>query len=184
MSDSESALIERAKQGDRGAFVEIYERFYDLIHNYIYLRIFDEAITQDLTAEVFVRMVAHIDKFTYRKQTILAWLYVIARNLVADHYRTNNHTTPLALNEQEPVISPAPLELVEAKLTQAQLAATLGQLTEEQRLVIIFKFVEGHSNHEIARLLGKSEGAVKALQYRALAAMQRILVKEFGYETF
>jgi len=175
MSNDEAALLQRAKQGDPAAFAELYDEYQPAIYRYVLYRVDDAATAEDLTGEVFVRLVEHIDRFTYRGLPLLAWLYTIARNLVADHHRRTGQSLPLSLAEQSPADTADPEESVEHSLTQRRLAAALTHLTEDQRQVILMKFVEGMDNERVAHTLGKSVGAVKALQHRALAVLRDIL---------
>jgi len=175
MSKDETRLIARAKDGEAAAFAEIYDRYQPAIYRYIFYRVEDSATAEDLTGEVFVRLVDKIDQFTYRGRPLLAWLYTIARNLVADHHRHRAQIQLLPLNERLVAGTISPKKAADRVLTQERLAAALGQLTEGQQQVIVLKFVEGMDNSEVARTMGKSVGAVKALQHRGLAALRRIL---------
>jgi RNA polymerase sigma-70 factor (ECF subfamily) len=180
--DFEATLIERAQRQDREALIEIYNRYYDSVYTYVYYRVPDQPTTEDITAEVFIRMVSRIQAFTYHRQTILAWLYTIARNLVADYFRANKHVSSLKINDEYLIDTQNPHHLVEFNTTQAQLISSIGQLTEDQQQVILMKFIGGQSNAAIAEYLGKTEGSVKSMQYRALASLKRILIEEHGYE--
>lgn len=174
MSD-DARLVERAQAGDVAAFAEVYDRYQPLVYRYVFYRVGDTPVAEDLTAEVFVRVVEKIDRFVYRGQPLLAWLYAIARNLVADFYRQTKRSDALALDEGAASAAPLPEQAAEDRLTQQQLVAALARLTEEQRQVILLKFVEGMDNETVASLLGKPVGAVKSLQHRALAALRRML---------
>jgi RNA polymerase sigma-70 factor (ECF subfamily) len=124
---------------------------------------------------VFVRVVEKIHGFVYRDRPLLTWLYTIARNLVIDYRRRASRVALLPLDERLVAAKGDPEQAAERALTRQRLAAALEQLTEDQRRVILLRFVEGMDNRETARILGKSVGAVKALQHRALAALQRVL---------
>lgn len=175
MPKDEARLIQRAKKGDSTAFAEIYDRHQPAIYRYIFYQVDDAATAEDLTSEVFVRLVEKIDRFTYRGRPLLAWLYTIARNLVTDHHRRAGRSLPLPLDERLVASTDAPEETVEHRLAQHRLAAAVARLTEDQRQVILLKFVEGLDNETTAQTLGKSVGAVKSLQHRALAALRCIL---------
>ncbi len=177
MSQDEIRLIQRAKQGDRTAFAEIYDRHQPAIYRYIFYQVSDVTTAEDLTGEVFVRLVEKIDRFTYRGRPLLAWLYTIARNLVTDHHRRAGKSQSLPLDEQLVADTITPEEAAERTLTQDRLTAAIAHLTEDQRQVILLKFVEGLDNETAARTLGKTIGSVKSLQHRALAALRRILEK-------
>jgi len=185
MLDDEGRLIELAQHGDVEACSALYDRHYDAVYRYCYYRLCDEGSAQDLAAEVFVRMVAKLDRFKARGRPLLAWLYTIARNLIADHHRRQKHAGHLSLDEvlDFQVDGDGELaQMVDRKLAATCLAAALQHLTEEQRQVLLLKFTEDLGNVQIARLMGKSEGAVKALQHRALNALRRALQKERCYE--
>jgi len=178
MSEDEARLIKRAKKGDPTAFSEIYDRHQPAIYRYIFYRVEDVATAEDLTSEVFVRLVENIERFTYRGRPLLAWLYTIARNLITDHHRHAGRSLPLFQDEQQTQLAGEvvdPEKTVERKLTQHRLVAAISCLTEGQRDVILLRFVEGLDNATVAQTLGKSVGAVKALQHRALASLRRIL---------
>jgi RNA polymerase sigma-70 factor (ECF subfamily) len=175
MSHDEIELIQRAKKGDPAAFAEIYERCHPAIYRYIFFQVGDAATAEDLAGEVFVRLVEKVDRFTYRGRPLLAWLYTIARNLVTDYRRRAKQSLPFQLDEQLAADLIDTEVTVEDRLAQHRLAAAIACLTEEQRQVILLKFVEELDNATVAFVLGKSINAIKALQHRALASLRRIL---------
>ncbi|MBL7064892.1 MAG: sigma-70 family RNA polymerase sigma factor [Anaerolineae bacterium] len=168
MSRDETRLIQRAREGDPAAFAEIYDRHQPAIYHYIFYRVGDVATAEDLTSEVFVRLVERIDHFTYRGRPLLAWLYTIARNLITDYQRQAGQVMTLPFYEQLVTEAGDLEQAAERGLVQRRLAAALTHLTEDQRQVVILKFIEGLDNTEVARMLGKPVGAVKSLQHRAL----------------
>lgn len=175
MLQEEARWIQRAKEGNSAAFAEIYEHYQPIVYRYIFYRVGDAATAEDLTAEVFVRLVENIGRFTYRGRPLLAWLYTIARNVVIDHYRRVGQSPTLPLDERLVATKDGPEEAFEQVLTQQRLAAAIARLTEDQRQVVLLRFVEGLDSETVARMLGRPVGAVKALQHRALAALRRIL---------
>jgi RNA polymerase sigma-70 factor (ECF subfamily) len=176
MSDDEAKLIQRAKEGNPSAFSEIYARCQPAIYRYIFYRVNDAATAEDLTSEVFVRLVDKIDRFNYTGQPILAWLYTIARNLISDYLRRVQRLPPtVPLDEQPEAQLSNPGWSAEVTLTQQMLASALAHLTEEQRQVIILRFIEGMDSKTAAQIMDKSLGAIKALQHRALVALREIL---------
>ena len=178
MSSDEANLVKRAKRGDSAAFAEIYDRCQPAIYRYVYYQVNDAAVAEDLTGEVFVRLVEKIDRFTYRGRPLLAWLYTIARNLVTDHRRRAKHAYPLEL-ESQPIADTIDVEsTVEHSLAQLRLLDAIKRLTDDQRQVILLKFIEGADNATTAHVLGKSINAVKALQHRGLASLRRILEQD------
>ena len=174
MSEDEIRLIQRAKEGDRAAFAEIFARHRLSIFRYTLSLVGDVTVAEDVTGEVFVRLVEKIGRFTYRGRPLLAWLFAIARNLVQDHYRKQKNTVETSWEECLAVSSSNPEKTVECLLTQEQLAAAIVQLTEDQRQVILLRFIDGLDIKSVARTLGKPESAIKSLQYRGLAALRRI----------
>jgi RNA polymerase sigma-70 factor (ECF subfamily) len=175
MCKEEAQLVQQAKEGDRAAFAEIYDRCQPPIYRYIFYRVSTEAIAEDLTSEVFVRMVDKIDDFTYQGRPLLAWLYTIARNLVNDHHRRGGQAERVPLDETLEANVPDPEGVADLALNQRRLAAALEQLTEGQRQVIVLKFLEDLDNKTVAQILDKSYGAVKALQHRGLASLRRVM---------
>ncbi len=185
MPADEKALIQSAQQGDAEACTVLYNRHYDAVYRYCYYRVGDVHLAQDLTSEVFVRMVDKLDTFSVRGRPLLAWLYTIARNLITDMQRRQGKAALMPLNEESELHVGDEEDLtrgVERKLEADCLAAALRHLTEEQRQVILLKFMEDLNNGQVARLLGKTEGAVKSLQHRALGALRRAVAKERCYE--
>jgi RNA polymerase sigma-70 factor (ECF subfamily) len=178
MSDDESGLIQRAAQGDANAWAALYDHHYHAVYRYCYYRIGDVNLAQDLASEVFIRMVENIHNFDLRGRPLLAWLYTIARNLIADGYRQAKQVAPFFSEEMPAVEEDSPPQSVERRLAAAKVAAALEHLTEDQRQVIFLKFIQNLTNPEVAYLLDKPEGAVKSLQHRALAALQRVLSKD------
>jgi RNA polymerase sigma-70 factor (ECF subfamily) len=175
MSNDETRLIQQAKKGNPAAFAQLYDQYQPAIYRYILYRVDDADTAEDLTAEVFVRLVERIDRFTYQGRPLLAWLYTIARNMVTDHHRHAGRSLPLFLDGQWAGDVADPEEAAEDRLAQRRLVTALACLTEDQRHVILLKFVEGMDNDTVAQTLGKSVGAIKALQHRALDALRRIL---------
>jgi RNA polymerase sigma-70 factor (ECF subfamily) len=185
MPDDETRLIRSAQNGDEAAFAALYDRHYDAVYHYCYYRLRDVKLAEDVTSEVFVRMVDKLDTFKIRGRPLLAWLYTIARNLIIDTTRRRGRIAHLSLDRAKDRPSEGEGQVVahvERRLQADCLAAALQYLTESQRRVILLKFVEGHTNAEAAKVLKKTEGAIKSLQHRALNALRRALEKERCYE--
>ena len=182
-ASDEVQIVQRAQAGDRDAFAALHDRYRQAIYTYLYYRVNDRDAADDLTAEVFVRMVEKIDRYRPRGKPFIAWLYTIARNLLTDYYRKQGRDAEnLPLEDLPLASSHNPGAEAERSLTAECLGRAIRQLTEDQRLVIIGKFIEGRSNAEIARILEKTEGSVKSLQHRALAALKRVIEREGCYE--
>ena len=172
----EHDLIRRAQEYDPAAFGAIYERYYNGVYKYIYYRVGDQGLAEDLTMEVFVKALEAIEGFTFRGVPFSAWLYRIASNLVIDHFRRQPGQPALSLEEKLVATSEHPaMVALESEFTHQALRRALAELTDDQQQVILLKFVDGLSNHEVAQALGKTEGAIKSLQHRALASLGRVL---------
>ncbi len=180
MPVDERQVIEKARQGDADALVTLYRRYYDAIYAFLYHRIRHQEMAEDLTAEVFERMVQKIITYRPTERPFLAWLYTLARNRMIDVLRRENRGPqwqPLDAELRTPAHQ-TPEAQAEQSLTAECLHRVLTRLTPDQQQVITLKFLQGYSNAEVAERLGKPVGAVKSLQFRALAAMRRILEEE------
>jgi RNA polymerase sigma-70 factor (ECF subfamily) len=167
--------LERVQEYDPSALGEIYDRYARRIYSYVYYRLGDAHLAEDLTGTVFAKMLEAIRSSKSWNTSFSGWLYRIAHNVVVDHVRRSQQGQGTPLNEHLIAGEPDPASIVELRLEGDRLRLALGQLTEEQAQVIGLKFVEGLSNAEVARAMGKTEGAIKALQFRAMAALRRIL---------
>jgi len=175
----EASLLERAKEHDPSALSEIYDRYCARIHNYIYRRVGNVHLAEDLTAEVFVRMLQATRSDKFARASLSAWLYRIAHNLVVDHFRSQSQWEVQPWDERLRAAVDDPTVTIEAKLAQQGLRAALSLLTQEQQQVIVLRFGEGLSAPQIAEILDTSEGAVRALQHRALASLRRVMNREY-----
>jgi RNA polymerase sigma-70 factor (ECF subfamily) len=173
--NDEPSLIERAKRYDQKAISELYKRHVQSIYRYIYYRVGDVNVAEDLTADVFLRALEGLEGFTYRGIPFSAWLHRIAQARVTDYFRQQARRELLPLDERLVATEKGLQAMLEARLDHEELQSAIAQLTTDQQQVIILKFVEGLSNAEVARILSKSEGAVKSLQHRALNSLQRIM---------
>jgi RNA polymerase sigma-70 factor (ECF subfamily) len=170
-------LVRQAQAGDRAAFDAIYDRFTDALYRFLYSRCGDAALAEELLGDLWVRVVEHLPKLrlpdSNAEAALAAWLYRIARNLTVDAFRRRRGDLPLL----ETISSPeqAPDDVVIADDQQRELRAAFAQLTAEQREVLLLRFFEERSNAEVAALTGRSEGAVKVMQHRALGSLARLL---------
>lgn len=175
------ALIPACQQGEAGAVARLYDLYADRIYHYVLARTGDPGAAEDLTGEVFLRVVKHIRGFKFDTSrpasSVSAWLYRIAANQIADYHRMRQRRPQVDIDDEAQVAlhAPDPCEEVEQREALGRLSGALAQLTEEQRLVVISKFGEGFSNAETAAWLGKTEGAIEGLQHRALRSLARIL---------
>jgi RNA polymerase sigma-70 factor (ECF subfamily) len=178
MSEEQARLIRRAKRGDPAAFTEIYDRHYPAMYRYVFFWLGSEKVADDLAGEVFVHLVDKIDQFTYRGRPLLAWLYAIAGNLVIDYQRRNGKTTMVFLDEEGMAESIDPDGAASLTASQRRVTAALQELTEEQRQVVVLKLFEGLDNQMVAMIVDKPVSAVKSLQHRGLAALQRVFERQ------
>jgi RNA polymerase sigma-70 factor, ECF subfamily len=171
-------LVERAQQGEREALEELYLMHFDRIYSYLQMSVGNRHDAEDLTNQTFVKMLESIDRFQWRKVPISAWLFRIAHNLAMDHFRSRRRWQL----EEEPPEPPgseersAEEEALQAIGRQSMLEMIDG-LSIDQQQVLTLKFVFNFSNREVATILGKTEGAIKSLQHRALASLQRQLAQ-------
>jgi len=178
LSNDDWALLERARKYDAHALGNIYDRYSTRIYNYIYRRVGDAHLAEDLTASVFTKMLEAIRSDKLWRPSFSGWLYRIAHNVVVDHYRSWRRDSEFPLDARLVTTGGDPVKSLDVVLTQAQLRRAVSQLTPEQGQVVLLKFVEGMSNTEIADIMGKTEGAIKSLQHRALDALRRVLTEQ------
>ncbi len=172
----EARLIQEARRGSRDAFGLLYERHRTTIARYVSARIRDPGEAEDLTEAIFESAWRAMGRYREQGVPFLAWLYRLAHNRVVDHYRALRPTVTLIPEVHESVEDEsAPLDL---NIDSADLIKALNLLTEDQRDVIVLRFVQGMSGREVAQTLDKREDAVRALQFRALATLRRILAGE------
>lgn len=175
--ESQRELFERALRADPAALSAIYDQYSDKIYNYIYHRVGQADLAEDLTGQVFMRMLESIRSGKAWQTSFSGWLFRIAHNLVIDHYRRRGRASFVDI-EETPLVSPpeqTPERAVETQLSGEHLRKALSQLTEEQAQVITLRFLEDLSITETAAIMGKTEGAIKALQYRAVIALRRVM---------
>jgi RNA polymerase sigma-70 factor (ECF subfamily) len=179
------ALVERAQAGDAEAFGQIYDRYLDTVFRFIYFRVGNRQLAEDLTADTFLRALKRIGSFTWQGRDPGAWLVTIARNLVADHFKSGRYrlevTTGDVLDADREDRGPegSPEAAVVDHITNVALLTAVKQLNPEQQECIVLRFLHGFSVAETAQAMGKNEGAIKALQYRAVRALARLLPEGF-----
>jgi len=173
----EALLLERARTCDPQALSQVYDLYTARIHSYIYHRVGDAILAEDLTGQVFLRMLEAIRSDHAWTSSFSGWIYRIAHNLVVDHFRRRSRSSHVGLDEAPDMPSERhdPVDSAEQRLAEDHLRAAITRLTEEQAQVVSLRFLEEKSIAEVAQIIGKSEGAVKALQYRAVIALRRIM---------
>ena len=178
---NESRLVRQARSGDPDAFAQLYDAYMERVYRYIYFRVTDALLAEDLTSQVFLKAWEHLGQYQPGGSPFLAWLYTIARNLVIDHYRAQKESVPLEKALAIPSEGQTVGEQVEFRFEIQAMRDALQFLTEEQQQVLILKFIVGLETREIARMMKKAEGAVRALQMRALQTLAKYLESEKVY---
>lgn len=177
LAANDAELVARAQGGDVDAVGELYDAHHEHIFRYVWSRVRDKQLAEDLTGETFTRMVGNLAGYRLTDVPFRAWLYRIARNLIADHYRTENGRTALPLSYAENMGSGSshPSPIVEQKLVLERVQEALAQIDPLQREVILLRFVTGLPLQEVALALDKTVAAVKALQHRGLKSLRVVL---------
>ena len=158
------------------AFGELYDLFVERVYRYLYFRTGSQPEAEDLTEQVFLKAWEAIERYRWQGRPFLAWLYRLAHNAHIDYVRSQKPTTSLN-NDERPVELASSAAAVELKraLDADLLARALSELTSDQQQVIVMKFLEGLDNEQIAQSMNKREGAIRALQMRALMSLRRVL---------
>ncbi len=174
----ELTLLARARELDPEALSLIHETYYAAIFRYIAFRVSDRDTAEDLSSEVFARLLAALRDRRAPQTTLRGWLYGVAARVVSDYHRQAYRAPQTELDESLASDDHDPADIIENKLTQENLHHALQDLTEEQRHVLSLRFGSGLPIQEVARTLGKTEGAIKQLQARAVAALARKLAPQ------
>ena len=174
-AEKEASLVARAKKGDGAAISQLYRQYAPRIYGYLASRVGDPALADDLTSEVFLRALEGLPRFEYRGISFGAWLYRIAHDRVADHFRRQGRR-PTVLLENGFLSAQNGVEgQVEANLEAQRLKKVIGQLTADQQQVILLRFHVGLKLQEVAYVMGRSIDAVKMLQLRALTRLRQLV---------
>ena len=171
----EERLVRRAKEGDQQAFAQLYEENFDKIYRYVALKIGDRIEAEDMTQQVFLNALRSITSFKWQGVPFTAWLYRIAHNQVVDHLRKRKKQVAAPLEESLLESDSDPQRMAEQSLDLEQLLSATRRLTEAQREVISLRFTSGLPIGEVARIMGKSQGAVKALQHSAIVTLRKTI---------
>lgn len=171
----ELALLARARKLDPAALAEVHNVYYAPIFRYVAFRVGDRDTAEDLTSEVFTRLLSALRDRHAPQNTLRGWLYGVAARVVSDHHRKHYRAPQVELKESLVSTNTDPADIVDALLNREDLNRAMAELTEEQQNVIALRFGYEMPIREVARTLDKSEGAVKQLQARAIAALARTL---------
>jgi RNA polymerase sigma-70 factor (ECF subfamily) len=173
-TDEVRQLVERAQQGDRAALEELYLLHFDRIYSYLHMSVGNRHDAEDLTTQTFMKMLESIKRFRWQSAPFSAWLFRIAHNLAMDHFRASRRwqpeeEVPEPLGETEPSAEAAAFQ----SIGRQSMLELIENLSQEQKQVLTLKFVLNLPNAEVATILGKTEGAIKSLQHRALVSLQK-----------
>ncbi len=168
-------LAQEAAEGDKGAFARIYEALLEPLYRYFYWNLSSREEAEDLTQEVFVRCLTHLDAFDRRKASFKSWAFRIAHNLLVDNLRRGRRRAGEEISAELESDQPAVGESLEEEERRRALRECLLELPSLQRQVLIMKYFADMGNEEVARVLGKTTGAVNALQHRALRKLGGVL---------
>nr|WP_323747465.1 ECF subfamily RNA polymerase sigma factor, BldN family [Catenulispora rubra] len=173
-------LVHQAQEGSADAFGELYRIYCDTVFRYIYYRVSTRALAEDLTSETFVRALRRITTFSWQGRDFGAWLVTIARNLVADHFKSSRHRMEVSTGEMldSNEVEASPEDSVLEHLSNEALLDAVHRLNDQQRECVTLRFLQGLSVAETADIMGKNEGAIKTLQYRAVRTLARLLPAE------
>lgn len=172
---AEQQLVQRACNGDRDAFGQLYEATFDRIYRYIFFLVTRDEIAEDLASKVYLKAWERLPHFQSSNAPFIAWLYTIAHNTVIDHYRTKRQHVDLDEAGDLPDHEPQPQEAAEQRLDHEALRRALCHLTPVQQQVVGLKLLNGLTTDEVAAQLHKTPGAIRALQMRGLQSLARIL---------
>jgi RNA polymerase sigma-70 factor (ECF subfamily) len=172
-------LVEFAQRGDREALEALYLLHFDRIYSYLHMSVGNRHDAEDLTTQTFLRMLEAIGRFRWRSAPFSAWLFRIAHNLAMDHFRSTKRWQPEEeVPEPEGAEESSAEEDALASIGRQSMLELIEGLSHEQQQVLTLKFVFNFSNGEAATILDKSEGAVKSLQHRALASLQKQVTQD------
>ena len=173
---NEEYIVQQAIDGNQGAFRQLNDIYFGRIYRYIYVRLRKQAEAEDLTQEVFIKALKAIGSYKIGKAPFASWLFRIAHNQVIDHVRKYAKHLETSLDEAPPCISAEdPVAMIEQKFEIAELNAAMMELSPAQKEVISLRFIAGLPIAEVARILGKKEGTVKALQFNGTVSLRRLL---------
>lgn len=169
-------LVSRAAEGSEAAFGQIYDLYFDKLYRFVFYRVNHQETAEDLVAETFIRVWKKIREVS-DAAAFNGWVYQIARNLVIDHYRTRKSTVDLTELENVLTYEDNAVAKTDLGFDQREFLEAVKKLSPDQQTVVKLKFIDELENEEISQVLNKSEGAIRVIQHRALAALRELLKK-------
>lgn len=176
MIEGEQQLIVSASEGDKAAFSALYDHYIAQIYRFVYLKTGSKPEAEDLTHDVFLSAWQNIGSYRHKGFPFSSWLYQIARNKVIDHYRTKKFTAPI--DETTEALADLTIQAdvaTDQSMTLARIQSAMRELSDEHQNILIMRFVDDLTPFEIAQALGKTEGAVRLMQHRAIKNLRAIL---------
>ncbi|HVV11097.1 sigma-70 family RNA polymerase sigma factor [Amycolatopsis sp.] len=179
-------LVHAAQEGDTAAFGSLYDRYVDVVYRYVYFRLGDRELAEDITSETFLRALRRITSVSYQGRDVGAWFITIARNIVLDHVKSSRYKLELVTDEvsesgsapfagQSFADGAGPEQQAVSSATRDALLKCIAALGEDQRECIVLRFIQGLSLTETAQIMKRNEGAIKALQHRAVRKLAQLL---------
>ncbi|WP_369806758.1 MULTISPECIES: sigma-70 family RNA polymerase sigma factor [Amycolatopsis] len=179
------ALVRAAQQGDTAAFGALYDQYVDVVYRYVYFRLSDRELAEDITSETFLRALRRISSVSYQGRDVGAWFVTIARNIVLDHLKSSRYKLEVVTDEvadsgSAPFAATSgpdagPEQQAVTSATRDALLSAIAGLGDDQRECIVLRFIQGLSLAETARIMKRNEGAIKALQHRAVRKLAQLL---------
>lgn len=173
--DTTNDLVERARSGDGAAFAALYDVFAPRVYRFFRFRVASAEAAEDLTQRVFVKMIEQLPNYEPRGIPFAAWLFRVARNAWIDEERTSHPAVAIDALAESATVADGPHELAAAAIESEMLRGAIAALPPDQREVIACRFFAGLSCRETAAQMGRSEGSVRVIQHRAMAALRRLL---------
>ncbi len=164
-SEDEAGLVERLRHFEERAWNEIYDTYFPRLFRYLYLQTSSQEVAEELTSQVFEEACNRIGTYRYRGSPLSAWLYRVAHNRMVD-WRRKRKELPLVDGDSQP-------DMADRVADRDEIATAMRELTPEQQQVLILRHVEGHTSASAGGIMGKSAGAVRSLEFRALATLRR-----------
>ncbi|MPY98607.1 MAG: sigma-70 family RNA polymerase sigma factor [Actinophytocola sp.] len=178
-------LVHAAQQGDTAAFGMLYDQYVDTVYRYVLFRVGDKELAEDVTSETFLRALRRITSVSYQGRDVGAWFVTIARNLILDHVKSSRYRREIATGEiadagsvpflAEKQADAGPEQQVIAMATKDELFRCIQELGDDQRECIVLRFLQGLSVAETAEIMDRNEGAIKALQHRAVRRLAQLM---------
>lgn len=176
---AEITLVRRAQRSDPGALAEIYDRYFERIYRFVYARVGNHPDTEDITGQVFLKMLDGLPGYRVRGVPFATWLYRVARNVLIDrHRRAKPATAELHPHVADPEPRTDPAVVLQTSEDRRRLSGALEQLTDDQRQVIVLRFIDNLDVKRVAQIMRRRPGAIHSTQHRALATLNRLMREE------